>query len=613
MRLARLAVTLTLEGPVLSRATEPGPPGLDSPVARDPKRHPMLPFSLVQGRLRQAWEEIGEVLGVGTERLDELLGKASGDEQGDWSPHQGRLLVSDFVAEEEGGSQVDTSVSLDGERRAAKDGALRHLEVPFLPGKPVAFHGEVRFLARGEAEARAVAEQVEQGLRWVPFYGSERTVGFGRAVAVAAKLQPEPVSSPTRDAATAAERLPLALLFKSPFCIARRPEGGNLFEGSEVVPGGALKGTLARMIRELFGLGRGAEIAGDLPAPYAELGRTFSALRFTHAFPARSGQARPTAIPSSTVAVKEGETTAWYDVALCPSPVVIDGQAPAFAVDWKRKQESDIRERFGWPAVDRELRLRTAIDREQRRAADEKLFGYEAVRPEGLVWRSAIDLADVPEAERPAVAAQLRALLALGFQAVGKTGAEAAVTFDPTEPQPAALAPLVDRGGRRVWVVTLQTPALLADPAKLGEGAGDRELFSAYAAAWQKLGEAAGLTLLRFLSQERLVGGYQTQRFRKARGGGAETSYRPYLLSEAGSVFVLRSTKEDEAAKLLASWVRRGLPLPEWAKTRYGDTWRTNPFTRQDGYGEIAVNHPWHTENPLTNVEELPWLAPSAT
>lgn len=612
MRLCRLGVTLTLEGPVLSRATEPGNPGIDSPVARDASGRPVLPFSLVQGRLLQAWEEIGEAIGVSRQRREELLGKASGDENGDWSPHTGRLFFSDFVAAEKGGSQIDTSVSLDRDRHAAKDGALRHLEIPFPPGRRIAFRGQVRFLAGDGEDAREIAAQVEQGLRWVPFYGAERTVGFGRVVGLAAELELQELREPPAGAASTSDRLELALTFRSPFCLALRPEGGNLFQGSEVVPGGALKGTLARMIRELFGLGRGAAIAGNLPAPYAELSRHFSALRFTHAFPAERQGARPAAIPLSTVVVKAGEVDRWCDVALCPGPVLIDGRAPSFAVDWKRPQEGEARRRFGWPEVDRELRLRTAIDRVYRRAEDEKLFGYEAVRPGDLVWRAAVDLADVPEADRPAVVGQLLAVLKLGFQGVGKTGAEAAVEERPRAQEGATPAPLTDRGGRRVWLVTLQTPALLADPAGLGEGAGDRELHAAYAAAWRGLGGPTGLELVRFFSQERLVGGYQTQRFRKARGAGAETSYRPYLLSEAGSVFVLAAEDEAKAAALLDGWMRHGLPLPGWVRERYGDTWQTNPFTRQDGYGEIAVNLPWHSASSLPRVEELPWNPPSA-
>jgi hypothetical protein len=610
--LVRLKVTLTLEGPVLSRSTAPGSPGLDSPVARNEKGRPMLPFSLVQGRLRQAWEEIGGALDIDQRRIDDLLGKASGDARGDWLPRAGRLAFSDFEAGQEGGSHIDTSVSLDDARHAAEEGALRHLEIPFLPGEQIPFQGEIRFLARDEGEAGLVARHVEQGLRWIPFYGSERSVGFGRAAGLTIQRLTEPLPEPAPEPESPSDRLPLVLTFKNPFCLAQHPEGGNLFEGSEVVPGGALKGTLARAIRLLFGLGPGAEIAGNLPQPFVEMGRHFDRLRFTHAFPCERGRPRPAVIPRSTVAVKGKGGTEWCDVALCPGPVLIDGRAPTFAIDWKDEQLDEIRKRFAWPEVGRELRLRTAIARDQRRAADERLFGYESVLPGQLVWRADVDLGDIPEAERIVAAAQLRSLLKLGFQSVGKTSAEAEVAIGLYEPEPPLPPSLVVERGDRVWVVTLQTPTLLGDPDELAKGMGDGPLFAAYAAAWREI-SGGELSLCRFFSEERLAGGYQTERFRRARGNGGETSYRPYFLTEAGSVFVLKAKEDEMAGKLLAGWRRHGLPLPDWARARYGNTWRSNPFTPQDGYGEIAVNLAWHLDHRPQTPEELPWKCPSAT
>lgn len=613
--LARLKVTLTLEGPVLSRASAPAAPGIDSPVARGPGDHPILPFSLVRGRLRQAWEEIGPAIGMGRPRLEELLGRASGDADGDWQPHAGRLAFSDFVAARKGGSQVDASVALDDARRAAEEGALRHLELPFLAGEKIDFLGEVRFLARGAEDAAKVAGDLEKGLRWIPFFGSERTVGFGRALGVATQLEtripPEPELKPD----SAEVWLPLLLRFQSSFCLAQRPEGGNLFEGAEVVPGGALKGTLARTLQRLCGLAPGAEIAGNLPAPFVELGRHFGRLRFTHAFPSSPDGPRPCVLPLSTVAGKAENGTDFYDLALCRGPLLIGGAAPTFAIDWKESQTDKIREELGWPKAKprRELRLRTAISRAERRAADELLFGYEAVCPGDLVWRAAVDLEEVPPLKRPAVVAELRVLLDLGLQGIGKTAAEALVEVGPGQP----VLPLesaieaIGEGDERVFVLALQTPALLADPGVLGEAAGDRRLFAAYAAAWHDL-SGGELSLRRFFSQERLAGGYLTERFRRARGSG-EKAYRPYFLTETGSVFVLAADDETKAGSLLARWARLGLELPSWAKERYGDSWKTNPFTRQDGYGEVAVNLDWHRDRRPPAFEEIPWNPPSAT
>ncbi len=75
--------------------------------------------------------------------------------------------------------------------------------------------------------------------------------------------------------------------------------------------------------------------------------------------------------------------------------------------------------------------------------------------------------------------------------------------------------------------------------------------------------------------------------------------YEPYLLTEGGSIFVLtiNKGKESEASNKLEEWYKYGLPLPEWAITRYsrddkqnGDHWTNCPYIRENGYGEIAVN-----------------------
>jgi hypothetical protein len=43
-----------------------------------------------------------------------------------------------------------------------------------------------------------------------------------------------------------------------------------------------------------------------------------------------------------------------------------------FAIDWKNG--GSVQAEFGWAELQRELRVRTAIDRERRRAKDDQLF-----------------------------------------------------------------------------------------------------------------------------------------------------------------------------------------------------------------------------------------------
>ncbi|WP_298623105.1 hypothetical protein [uncultured Zoogloea sp.] len=66
-------------------------------------------------------------------------------------------------------------------------------------------------------------------------------------------------------------------------------------------------------------------------------------------------------------------------------------------------------------------------------------------------------------------------------------------------------------------------------------------------------------------------------------------AYRPLVLTEPGSVFVLKVV--DAAARpLLARWQRHGLPLPTKVAAEHGSAWQDHPYLPQNGYGEIAID-----------------------
>ncbi|ETX03371.1 MAG: hypothetical protein ETSY2_33655, partial [Candidatus Entotheonella gemina] len=368
----------------------------------------------------------------------------------------------------------------------------------------------------------------------------------------------------------------------------------NLFESDTLISGGVIRGTLATMLKEAIGLPRDAVIDAQLPAPWQALGEYFNCIRFTHAFCAlQSSAARPVTAPLTLVKDAEGQLLKdsqghVCDVSLCEAPGLLgpSRQAPSFAVDWKNRDDVDAL--FGWPLshqIKRELRVRTAMDRDYRRAKDNQLFAYDMVVPEGLIWYGAVDLSDVPAGpDRNAVSVQLHALLQRGLHGIGKTKARAAVDTDVAiSPwQPSSCQPI----HADTWVITLQTPALLCDPKALDETSGHEVLFNAYHHAWAEL-SGHHLKLIRFFASQSLAGGYQVYRFQPSK------PYNPFLLTDAGSVFVLQAVSDVTAAQAeLQKWLAHGLDLPPWAITRYGEDWQTCPFLRHDGFGEIAVNLP---------------------
>jgi len=115
----RLPLTLRVEGPVLTRSSSIGAPGVDAPMAvgtvlnkstgRVETRY-YLPGRLIKGLLREAWEELGTAPSsryieyVATWLGLESAPESPGDEASD-IPRRGRLNFGDFVD-----FQTDSSV-----------------------------------------------------------------------------------------------------------------------------------------------------------------------------------------------------------------------------------------------------------------------------------------------------------------------------------------------------------------------------------------------------------------------------------------------------------------------------------------------------------------------
>jgi len=594
-----LKVRLTLLGPVLTHSTAIGAIGVDSCMARRPEDGRFyLPFSLVRGRLRQSWEEMDGVDGHSLPvRIDDLLGGHTGDEfnvEQSPEPQRGRLRFSDFLCEKDMPAQppVRSRIKIDPARGSVARGALQVLETPFASGEKATFTGTISYIAANAAEANAIKSQVVKGLRWITSLGAERTSGFGRLIDVQVELEERGLVG-GHDVATVlspSEVIGLVIRPLSPFCIARRRTVQNLFESDEVLSGAIIRGALATTLKAI--LNHPSDISDSIPEPWKELGRYFNSIRFTFAFPAAStptsrAYKRPVSPPLSLV--KDADEACFLDVALRDGPGLI-GQlpmAPKFRVDWKHSD--DVRGYFGWSTPKRELRVRTAIDRGKRRAAEGQLFAYEMVVPYGHEWLGHADLGRVPEDERGKVEGQLRAILESGLRSIGKTKAKAGIqlSHDVGPLFPSDSTPVE----RDRWVITLQAPAILCDPTDLHENSGASELEAAYRKVWRELSQGK-LELVRYFACQSLAGGwYLIRRFQPGK------PYNPFLLTDSGSVFVVRATADiADARNVIEAWMRGGLPLPSWAVKRYGDSWRSCPFLPVDGFGEIAVNLPCHKE-----------------
>jgi len=119
------------------------------------------------------------------------------------------------------------------------------------------------------------------------------------------------------------------------------------------------------------------------------------------------------------------------------------------------------------------------------------------------------------------------------------------------------------------YAVTLETDAVLA----CGGDAQD-----AYAEYWERV--CSGAELVNFFASQRLAGGYIGMRFQMTPG-----RYAPFMLTEAGSVFLLKG----DIAEGLQSLIHDGLPSPIIEGTV--TDWRTCPFQPENGYGRIRADY----------------------
>jgi hypothetical protein len=604
-----LDVTISLEGPVISKSTAAGGYGIDAPMARNFKGRYYIPGTLVKGHLLQSWQELSETTkGVFNPGMSKLLGKRSEKDEKRISPstvdpERGIVHFSDFINEKHGQNKRLYRIRIDTERKSVESGSFQVIEAPFAPGECVRFKGTISYNAPNLKEADEIQKNLELGLCWTTSFGADRTTGFGRLINVEFSRTTHDYFFEKFAPASGRKTIGLAIRPLAPFCISNRRIADNLFESVPIIPGGVIKGCVASMWGELLGVGPNAEICETMDKDRPELCKNFDIIRFSHAFPATVRQrTRPVIPPLSLVKVDD---KGYYDVALCEKPVLIKNRAPKFSVNWKKRD--DIDKEFGWPMLERELRVRTALNRHSRKAEDKQLFAYEMIIPDGRQWYSSIDLSAIAdEKERKETEEQLLSIISKGLNGWGKTKVSAKVTFfEPDEIRPHVEQKFIPMDDN-LFVITLQTPALLCNPADLNETSGADELLCAYREVWSQM-SGSSLRLERFFAQQSLMGGeYLHKKFQGK-------NYKPYLLTDAGSVFLLKSEpgKEKSARMVIHDWLRRGLRLPEWAEQEYsrngkpGSHWSNCPYILENGHGEIVVNLKVHWDKQPEEVSDV--------
>jgi len=128
-------------------------------------------------------------------------------------------------------------------------------------------------------------------------------------------------------------------------------------------------------------------------------------------------------------------------------------------------------------------------------------------------------------------------------------------------------------------VITLQTDCLMTNPETLKT----KTLHDAYAEFWDEVSDGS-LKLNWFFAKQALHGGFVSRRVNKQ-------NYKPFLLTDRGSTFVLEVVDQTQANAFLKTIQEQPLPSASWLPK----DWNACPFLPHVGYGEVVIDLNCHT------------------
>ena len=457
-------------------------------------------------------------------------------------------------------------VQIDAQTGASSDQALLQLESGLAAGAVGTFVGTVHAVFDDVSAAARCETALRLALALLDAVGSLKGVGFGRVQSASVSMIKAPAmikAQATSLPITAiSDCLELRFQLDRPFCFGEREGRSSSLVSKDYVPGAAILGALFRAAKRDL-----TDTDAQLLLKHSEL------LRCSHAY-VLNENARQAPLPLTWV-LCDGKL---HDV-IDKTPLDFAAQAPQFSVDWKDKDRRQVNAALSRKYLERMLLVRTAI--ENGSAKDAQLFAYDCVDPKQhrFAARLSIDAAKLKAAEIKADEAKLLAqalarYLPNAMSGLGKTDACAASIALQWQAAP----PELECTGK-VYVQLLSEAWTDLDLSNVPASNGQEQLLAAYRKHFVAI-NAPGLTLSHFFARQRYDGGdYLHRRFRNGE------PYRPWLITEAGSVFAFEVTGAEQAKQTLAHWRQDGLP------TRDPDDWQRNPYRRQNGYGEVAISN----------------------
>ncbi|MEC8484082.1 MAG: hypothetical protein VXY99_09695, partial [Pseudomonadota bacterium] len=255
---------------------------------------------------------------------------------------------------------------------------------------------------------------------------------------------------------------------------------------------------------------------------------------------------------------------------------------PKFLLDWKGYEFAVAAEKQKWPKMylHKLEETRTAIS-DTRAAESSQLFSMQMIDTRKLVWRANIDFSDVKE-DKEQLKEHLKETLSQSFiSPFGKTDAQASVKLSLPFSYSLPSDEIEKAMSKDEISLTLATDAQLFHKLPSPDQYHSMGSWTqAYQSVFDQLSPGT-FQIIRQFCREKLIGGkFLSERFDKL-----STTYTPRLLTEAGSVFVLKILDKEKAKTALSEWLKSGIPLIE-----HNDNWKKSPYRNFNGYGEIILN-----------------------
>lgn len=543
-------ITVVLRSPFLFEGIDVSAHAFDSSPLRDEHDRLVLPGDHLRGHLRHALAAAHG--GEKADMVETLFGKASDERAADGrqdKPERGALIIGDLVSEHPREASIYHRVQISEATGAAATGMLQLIELAAPMGEEVTFKG--RIVVRPQASLPAdIGKALLDALKQIPAMGANKSAGFGEVVHERCAIKPDP-HRPAAVPIQADKPLVVTVTFDRPILFDSVRDATNIIMSRSVIPGAALKGTLAAALADA-----GTPVEGD---------DAFTAIRISHAWPMAEGALADRAVPDSLCVVKVGKGPA-IKAGSAIKPGSVEDLArhgyPAFAGDWKDPTWNLARKALGrpWSGLKRFARGRVGIGADG--LADEgKLFVVETVGVRDRQWRFTIDV----NGAGPDLVRRVVAQLQSGLDGMGRTGAR--MILHKVEEAPAIPKPDGD------VVLLLETPAVLTDPTCAEHAA---EQYARYVETH------LGGTLKQHFARRSLAGEYYGFRFR---GYGAGR-YQPFEVTEPGAVFEIAGSDRHKLERAL----RFGLEPVRFTGDRLATMgWEDCPFTAGNGYGEVSL------------------------